>query len=105
MQMFDKRSADTSHPSRQGAKPESAILSRHAALSQANRDRVGRVQNACGRCGATSYKSIMARDASGVMRASGRYQCVQCRRVFETVQDWKQAETLPNSDAVSGRPH
>lgn len=26
------------------------------------------VQNACGRCGATAYKSLMARDEAGVMK-------------------------------------
>lgn len=105
MQMFGKSTTDMTHPSQQGPQPLSSILSRHAALAQTSRDRGGRVQNACGRCGATSYKSLMARDASGVMRASGRYQCVQCRRVFASVQEWKQADTQATSDTVLGCAH
>ena len=55
------------------------------------REEHGRVQNACGRCGATSYKSVMARDEAGVMRACGQYQCVQCKRVFRSLLEWKEA--------------
>jgi ribosomal protein S27AE len=105
MQMLDKSMADVTSLAHQGPQPMSSVLSRHAAQNQAARDQVGRGQNACGRCGATSYKSLMARDASGAMRASGRYQCVQCQRVFASVQDWKQADTPISSDAVLGRSH
>jgi hypothetical protein len=50
-----------------------------------------RVPNSCGRCGATAYKSLMARDDTGVMRASGLYQCVQCRRIFSSLLEWRGA--------------
>ena len=54
-----------------------------------------RVPNSCGCCGATAYKSLMARDDSGVMRASGHYQCVQCKRVFSSLGEWRE-RTLAN---------
>lgn len=69
--------------------PGSSILNRHAALTKANRAEQGRVQNACARCGATAYKSLMARDETGVMRPSGQYQCVQCRTVFSQIEQWR----------------
>lgn len=75
--------------------PGSAILNRHAATAKAIREVHGRVQNACGHCGATSYKTLIARDESGVMRPSGRYQCVQCRRVFAVVSQWREAAGSP----------
>lgn len=68
----------------------SGILNRHALSARMRREEDGRVQNACGRCGATSYKPVMARDASGVMRDCGQYQCVQCKRVFRSLQEWKE---------------
>ena len=69
--------------------PGSSVLNRYAATAKASREVQGRVQNACGHCGATSYKALMARDEAGVMRPSGRYQCVQCLRVFSRVEEWR----------------
>jgi predicted SprT family Zn-dependent metalloprotease len=48
-----------------------------------------RVRNACFRCGATAYRMLIARDANGVMRPSGRYQCAQCRLEFSDVRAWR----------------
>lgn len=50
----------------------------------------GGAVNRCHRCGATAYKSLIARDAAGVMRPSGRYQCVQCRVEFAQVSQWRE---------------
>ena len=49
-----------------------------------------RAINRCHRCGATSYKTLIARDAAGAMRPSGRYQCVQCRLEFADVSQWRE---------------
>ena len=48
-----------------------------------------RVLNSCHRCGATAYKTLIARDDMGAMRASGRYQCVQCKQEFTSVRQWR----------------
>ena len=52
-----------------------------------------RAINRCHRCGATAYKTLIARDAEGVMRPSGRYQCVQCRMEFSQVSQWREGIT------------
>ncbi len=65
------------------------VLGRFMAEVLTTRGTQTRVPNSCGRCGATAYKSLMARDDSGVMRASGQYQCVQCRRVFSSLGEWR----------------
>ena len=49
-----------------------------------------RAINRCHRCGATAYKTLIARDAEGAMRPSGRYQCVQCRMEFSQVSQWRE---------------
>jgi len=79
----------TTEMTRSPAMVGSSILNRYAALARSMREEQGRVQNACGRCGATSYKSLMARDTSGVMRFSGQFQCVRCRRVFSQLVEWR----------------
>lgn len=43
---------------------------------------------ACHRCGATSYRALMARGADGAMRASGRHACTGCRLEFDLVAQW-----------------
>lgn len=50
----------------------------------------GGAVNRCHRCGATAYKTLIARDAAGAMRPSGRYQCVQCRVEFAQVSQWRE---------------
>lgn len=45
--------------------------------------------NSCHRCGATAYKTLIARDGAGAMRPSGQYQCVQCKWVFKDVKAWR----------------
>lgn len=46
-------------------------------------------RNSCHRCGATAYKTLIARDDAGAMRPSGQYQCVQCKQVFRNVREWR----------------
>jgi hypothetical protein len=48
-----------------------------------------RPRNSCHRCGATAYKTLIARDENGAMRPSGQYQCVQCKQVFRDVKAWR----------------
>jgi hypothetical protein len=45
--------------------------------------------NRCRTCGATSYKPVIKRDGSGKMRSSGQYQCVGCRLVFTSINEWR----------------
>ena len=49
-----------------------------------------RARNRCHKCGATAYKTLIARDAAGAMRPSGRFQCVQCRLEFSLVSQWRE---------------
>jgi hypothetical protein len=45
--------------------------------------------NCCRTCGATSYKPVIKRDGSGKMCSSGQYQCVGCRLVFKSIDEWR----------------
>lgn len=45
--------------------------------------------NRCHRCGCTSYKPVIERNAEGAMAPSGRYKCVQCGVVFASVLQWR----------------
>jgi len=47
--------------------------------------------NRCGRCGAVAYQPELARDASGAMRPTGRYRCVQCKLLFSDVRQWRES--------------
>jgi ribosomal protein L40E len=47
--------------------------------------------NACRRCGATAYKPVIARDASGAMTPSGAYRCVRCKVEFTSIDQWRSA--------------
>ena len=47
-------------------------------------------RNFCGICGATSYRKVIARDASGAMRPTNRLRCIGCEREFLDVQSWRQ---------------
>ncbi|MEN9844063.1 MAG: hypothetical protein RLZZ612_1892 [Pseudomonadota bacterium] len=68
----------------------SRVLQAHAAAAQASSPRQTRARNSCFHCGATSYRSVVERDSTGTMRSSGRYQCVQCRRVFTDIRQWRE---------------
>lgn len=52
---------------------------------------------ACHRCGATSYRALMARGLDGAMRPSGRHACTGCRFEFGQVAEWMgdSADALP----------
>lgn len=70
-------------------------LSQTAALSPTGGQSLAgttgnRPRNSCHRCGATAYRYVIERDGTGVMRPSGRYQCVQCKQVFQDVKDWRE---------------
>lgn len=54
-------------------------------------------KNFCGICGATSYRKVIARDASGAMRPMERLRCTGCEREFADVQAWRQG--LPSAHA------
>ena len=45
--------------------------------------------NACRTCGATSYRSVIARGSSGEMRQSGLFQCSGCSLVFADPKAWR----------------
>jgi len=56
--------------------------------------------NACHRCGATAYRPVIARDASGAMTPSGAYRCVRCKLEFTSIDQWR-SSTGPVYSAVS----
>lgn len=60
-------------------------------------------RNSCHRCGATAYKTLIARDDTGAMRPSGQYQCVQCKQVFRDVREWRDGieVAIGQSDAAT----
>ena len=45
--------------------------------------------NKCHRCGATSYKPVIERDAAGSMKPSGQHQCVGCGLTFGSIDEWR----------------
>lgn len=49
-------------------------------------------KNCCGICSATSYRKVIARNASGAMRTTQRLRCTGCEREFLDVQSWRQGE-------------
>jgi hypothetical protein len=60
-----------------------------AAGQGAGRSAPTKPRNSCHRCGASAYKTLIARDDTGAMRPSGQYQCVQCKQVFRDVREWR----------------
>ena len=55
-------------------------------------------KNCCGICRATSYRKVIARDATGAMRSTERLRCTCCEREFLDVQSWRQC--VPQVDAT-----
>ena len=45
--------------------------------------------NACRLCGATSYRRVLARDETGVLKPNGLYQCSGCTVVFADPGAWR----------------
>ncbi len=45
--------------------------------------------NACCRCGATAYRPVITRDATGAMKASHVYRCVGCKLEFTDIDTWR----------------
>jgi len=58
-------------------------------------------RNSCHRCGATAYKTQIARDDTGAMRPSGRYQCVQCKQVFRDVREWREGTQVTEDEILT----
>lgn len=56
--------------------------------------------NACRLCGATAYRPVIARDASGAMKPNGRYRCVGCKLEFDSIEQWRapaQTQSAPGT--------
>ena len=53
-------------------------------------------------CGATSYRSVIDRDATGQMRQTSLYQCSGCSVVFTDPTAWRLGESgvLPADDPI-----
>lgn len=79
----------SSRPMLETSSKVSRVLQAHSA-SESSPPRQPRVRNSCFHCGATSYRTVVERDQTGTMRPSGRYQCVQCRRVFTDIHQWRE---------------
>jgi hypothetical protein len=41
-------------------------------------------------CGATSYRRVISRDASGAMTSTSLYQCSGCSVVFADPKSWRE---------------
>lgn len=51
----------------------------------------GRPVNVCHQCGASAYRPLLARDAQGAMRPTGRYRCVRCKLEFAHIDEFRGA--------------
>jgi len=61
----------------------------------------------CQACGAMSYRRVIARDASGRLAPTGRYQCTGCSLTFSDLTAWRGASArLPGRDGADdgGQP-
>jgi hypothetical protein len=54
----------------------------------------------CHRCGATSYRPVIERDAQGAMRPNGRYRCTGCELVFATLREWREGLAAPQAQVA-----
>lgn len=50
-----------------------------------------RPANSCRKCGLTNYHRLIARDAAGVIRHNGSYQCSGCQLNFTQPAEWRTA--------------
>ncbi len=66
----------------------SRVLSQHNKTTM----HTGKPINACHRCGATSYRPVIARAADGAMRPNGQFMCVRCKLLFTTLTQWRLGE-------------
>jgi DNA-directed RNA polymerase subunit RPC12/RpoP len=57
-------------------------------------------ENACCRCGATAYRPVITRDATGAMKASRVYRCVGCKLEFTDIDTWRGMPLAPLSQRV-----
>jgi hypothetical protein len=73
-----------------------------AAVGQGvGRSVTSKPRNSCHRCGATAYKTLIARDETGAMRPSGQYQCVQCKQVFRDVKEWRDGAEVNRDESLT----
>ncbi len=54
----------------------------------------------CRNCGATSYRPVIDRDASGAIRPTGMFHCSGCSVVFKDTVEWR----CPSPELRSGTP-
>ena len=64
-------------------------------LNPAMAKQPGRPVNSCHRCGCTSYRPVIARDAQGAMRVTDNYVCTNCKFQFTRVEDWRDGPREP----------
>lgn len=60
--------------------------------------------HSCSKCGATSYRRVVARDDQGALRTTDRYQCSGCRVVFSDLKSWRDGEAQGLSEATLPQP-
>ena len=51
---------------------------------------VWRPTNSCHSCGATAYRTVLARHERGAIQPTGQYQCVQCKLQFTDIREWRE---------------
>lgn len=60
--------------------------------------------HSCHKCGATSYRRVVARDAQGALRATDRYQCSGCHVVFADLKSWLDGEAKDLPEPMPSLP-
>lgn len=70
-----------------------------------------RPANSCRQCGSTNYYRLFARDAAGVLRPNGSYQCSGCQLNFTQASQWRSATmdveqaSVPNLHRTAMQTH
>jgi hypothetical protein len=60
--------------------------------------------NRCRMCGASSYRPVIDRDASGALRPTGLYRCSGCSVVFADPAAWRDGDSQSWSSAAQDPP-
>jgi hypothetical protein len=60
--------------------------------------------NRCRLCGASSYRPVIDRDASGALRPNGLYRCSGCSVVFADPAAWRDGDSQAWSAAAQDPP-
>jgi hypothetical protein len=61
-------------------------------------------RNCCRICGATNYRHVVERDATGVMRRTGLYRCSGCSAVFADPRLWRGEQPVQPAPKPSPSP-